>query len=114
MGQVTRNANIPQGQESNVQPAPSQADPFFTLVGNNPGVNAMLSAWSSLLSEVRSLESTLLARFDALLSMGFGAYTHSDAQDTLMRDLLFAFRSAPHKALEELEKEKGDWSKGGG
>ncbi|HZV07952.1 MAG TPA: SBBP repeat-containing protein [Gemmataceae bacterium] len=90
VSQATAKANSARGQESNVQPSPSQADPLFTLFGNNPGVNEMLSAWSGLLNEVQALESSLLARFDSLLSMGFGASSHNGAQVALMRDSLFA------------------------
>jgi hypothetical protein len=95
-GPATTNTGSPQGQKSNAQPASSQSEPLFTLIDNNPGVHATPSVLSDLLSEWQELESALPARFDALLSMGFGAYMHNDIQDTLMRDLLFTFRSAPH------------------
>lgn len=93
-GQTTTKGARPQGQENSVQLAPSPSDPLFTLIGNNPAVNAPQNVLASLLSEWQSLESALLSRFDALLSMGFGASTHNDTPDTQLRDLLFASLSS--------------------
>ncbi len=88
--QATTNNGSPQVQRNNISPAPSQADLLFTLIGNNPGFSASPSVLSSLLSEWQSLESALLTRFDALLSMGLNADKLIADPDILMRDLLFA------------------------
>jgi hypothetical protein len=92
---TTASSGSPQVHNSNGQPASSQADQLFALIGNNLGVRAAQTVLMDLSSEWQSLESTLLARFDALLSMGFNADKLIAAQDTLMRDLFFASLSAP-------------------
>ncbi len=92
-GETIPSAGNPPSQESNSQPVPLPADPRFSLVGNNPGVSAISSELSSLLSEWQSLESALLARFDSLLNLEAGAMGLS--KDTLIRDLLFSGEFLP-------------------
>jgi hypothetical protein len=76
--------------------SPFPADQLLTLLGNNLGVNATQIAWPGLLAEVSSVDSSLLARFDVLLSMGFNAHTLNAAQDNWTRDPLLASLSAPN------------------
>jgi hypothetical protein len=48
---------------------------------------------TELVNEVSSLESACLARFDALLSMGFNGYALQAAQENWLRDVFFAHLS---------------------
>jgi hypothetical protein len=89
-GGATANVIGPQGQGSNGQAAPSLVDQFLTLPGNNLGFKATQTVLPGLVNEVSALDSALLTRFDALLSMGFDAHRLQVAQDTLLRDLLLA------------------------
>jgi hypothetical protein len=68
----------------------------LTLLGNNLGVNATQTALPGLVDKAPSLESSLLAHFDALLSLGFHAPLVNAAQDNWIRDVLFANLSAPN------------------
>jgi hypothetical protein len=62
----------------------------LTLLGNNLELNASQTALPGILDDMPSLESALLARFDALLSMGFDGHALQAAQENWLRDLLFA------------------------
>jgi hypothetical protein len=95
-GAGTANVVALQGQGSNGETDLLPADQLFALLGNHLGVNTTQIALPGLLAEVSSLESSLLARFDALLSLGFNAPTLNAAQDNWTRDLLFASLSAPN------------------
>jgi hypothetical protein len=89
-GGATTNVVGPLAQESNGQPTPLSVIQPLTPVGNNLGFNATKMALPGVLSELPSLESALLARFDALLSMGFDGYALQTAQENWLRDLLGA------------------------
>jgi hypothetical protein len=95
-GGATMNLVAPQGHGRNSETGSFPADQLLTLLGNHLGVNATQMAVPGLLAEVSSLDSWLLARFDALLSLGFNAHTLDAAQDNWTRDLLFASLSAPN------------------
>ena len=89
-GGATANASGPPGRGSNVPTGPLPADQFLTLLGNDLGLHATQTALQGLVNEVSALDSALLARFDALLSMGFNAEMWIAAQDNWLRDLLLA------------------------
>src|SRR5262249_60870880 len=89
-GAGTANVVAPQGQGSNGETGLLPAEQLFALLGNHLGVNTTQIALPGLLNEVPSLDLSLLARFDALLSMGFNVHTLNATQDNWTRDLLFA------------------------
>jgi hypothetical protein len=96
-GGATATVVGPQGQGSNGPTGPLPAEQLLTLLGNDLGFHAPPTALQGLVNEVSSWDAALLARFDALLSMGFNAEMWIAAQGNWMRDLLFASLSVANE-----------------
>ena len=89
-GGATANVVGPQVRGGNGPTSPLPADQLLTLLGNDLGLHATQTGLTGLVSEVSALDAALLARFDALLSMGLDAEMWMVAQDNWMRDLHLA------------------------